>query len=91
MSETTENKKSEWAEREIGALWKRQGSSQKYLSGKLKLGNGEVLNVVVFTNSRKEAGSNQPDFRVYREKPLQEQETQNEEKSVQEEIEEGVL
>ena len=90
MSDTAVEKKSDWSEREIGALWKRQGSSQKYLSGKLKVADKEV-GVVIFTNNHKEAGSNQPDFRVYSDKPLLEQEAQGEEKVSQEEIGEGVL
>ena len=90
MSDTAVEKKSDWSEREIGALWKRQGSNQKYLSGKLKVADRE-LGVVIFTNSHKEAGSNQPDFRVYSDKPLQKQEAQGEGGTVQEEIEEGVL
>jgi uncharacterized protein (DUF736 family) len=57
----------EWAAREIGALWKKEGQNQKYLSGKLKLpeqlGGGEC-GVVVFTNRHKNQ-DNHPDFRVY--------------------------
>jgi uncharacterized protein (DUF736 family) len=64
MEEKTQN---EWAAREIGALWKKEGQNQKYLSGKLKLpeslGGGEC-GVVVFTNRHKNQ-DNHPDFRVY--------------------------
>lgn len=82
MSDNTETKKTnEWAEREIGALWKREGSNQKYLSGKLKV-DGQEVGVVVFTNRNKAEGSNQPDFRMYRDKPMQKQEVQQEQEDV---------
>ena len=81
MSDNTETKKNEWAEREIGALWKREGSNQKYLSGKLKV-DGKEVGVVVFTNRHKAEGSNQPDFRMYRDKPMEKQETQLEQEEV---------
>jgi len=65
MEEKTQN---EWAAREIGALWKKEGQNQKYLSGKLKLpdnlGDKKDLGVVVFTNRHKNQ-DNHPDFRVY--------------------------
>ena len=82
MSDNTENKKNnEWAEREIGALWKREGSNQKYLSGKLKV-DGQEVGVVVFTNRHKAEGSNQPDFRMYRDKPMQKTEQVQQEEEV---------
>ena len=66
MSE--ENKSNnDWSAREIGAMWKKDGQNQKYLSGKIKLpGNlgGHELGVVMFTNRQKSA-DNQPDFRLY--------------------------
>jgi len=61
---TTNN---EWKERDIGALWKREGKGQRYLSGKLTI-KGEAVDVVVFVNKFKEK-DNQPDFRVYKSKP----------------------
>ena len=51
---------------EQGALWVRkskQGNS--FLSGSIKTESGEELKVVVFKNSYKQEGSNQPDYRVY--------------------------
>jgi len=72
MSNSEQNNNSDWKEREIGALWKRESSNQKYLSGKVKV-NGEELGVVIFTNRYKEEGSKQPDFRVYLERPREEQ------------------
>ena len=71
MSNSEQNKNNDWKEREIGALWKRESSSQKYLSGKVKVG-GEELGVVIFTNRYKEEGSKQPDFRVYLERKREE-------------------
>jgi len=55
--------KSEWSEREIGALWKRESATQKYLTGKLKV-DGVEKNVVIFSNKHKQKDTH-PDFRVY--------------------------
>ncbi len=60
----------EWKERDIGALWKREGKGQRYLSGKLTV-KGEQVDIVVFVNKFKEK-ENQPDFRVYYSKPRDE-------------------
>jgi len=60
----------EWKERDIGALWKREGKNQRYLSGKLNI-DGKVTNVVVFVNKFKEK-ENQPDFRIYEDRPREE-------------------
>ena len=57
------DKKSEWSEREIGALWKRESPNQKYLTGKLKV-DGVEKNVVIFSNKNKQKDTH-PDFRVY--------------------------
>ena len=38
----SENTNNDWKEREIGALWKRESSNQKYLSGKMKVGGEEA-------------------------------------------------
>ena len=74
MSNSEQNNNSDWKEREIGALWKREGknSNQKYLSGKMKI-KGEVVEVVIFTNKYKEEGTQQPDFRVYLDRKREEQ------------------
>lgn len=66
MSDT--QKTSEWSEREIGALWKREGRNQKYLTGKLKQADGTEQQVVIFSNKNK-TKDNQPDFRVYKSEP----------------------
>ena len=62
--------KSEWSEREVGALWKRSGPNQKYLTGKVKV-DGVEKNVVIFSNKNK-TKDNQPDFRVYLSRDRQE-------------------
>lgn len=67
-----EQKKSEWTNREVGALWKKQSSTQKYLSGHIKIEDGmggeETLQVVVFNNKHKQK-DNHPDFRIYKSLP----------------------
>ena len=83
---TTSN---DWQEREIGALWNRNGSNQKYLSGKLKLADGSTLDVVIFSNKYKNA-DNQPDFRVYKGTPANSQQTSNSNEKA-EAVEEGIL
>ena len=66
-STDTNNNNNEWKERDIGALWKREGKNQRYLSGKLTI-DGKVTNVVIFVNKFKEK-DNQPDFRIYEDRP----------------------
>ena len=58
-----DKQKSEWQEREIGALWKNEGRNQTYLTG--KVGDQKV---VIFSNKNKNK-DNQPDFRVYKSEP----------------------
>lgn len=70
MNKDKDNK-NEWANREIGALWKKESSTQKYLSGHLKidgLGGEEVIQVIIFGNKNKKK-DNHPDFRVYKSVP----------------------
>lgn len=76
MSDTNTTAQEEWRKREIGALWKRESMTQKYLSGKVKLPqdyNETEFGIVVFTNKYKEDGSKQPDFRVYLERKREDQ------------------
>lgn len=58
----------DWEKREIGALWKREGKNQKYLSGHVKFsdefGGERKLDVMIFANKSKK-NENQPDFRIY--------------------------
>ena len=67
-NQSTDTNKNDWKEREIGALWKREGKNQRFLSGKLTI-DGEVVNVVVYVNKFKEK-DNQPDFRIYKDRPM---------------------
>ena len=65
MSDNTENNKTDWSTRELGALWKNQGRSQTYLTGHVTPpGASEPVKVIVFSNKNKNK-DNQPDFRVY--------------------------
>ena len=73
MSDTQKNN-NEWSEREIGAFWKREGKNQKYLTGKIKNGDGTEQQVVVFSIKNK-TKDNQPDFRVYKSEPRESTET----------------
>ena len=72
-----EKKENTWEQREIGAMWKRDGVNQKYLVGRLKLEkipkDSEELNVVVFSNKNKSKETH-PDFRVYISKSKEERE-----------------
>jgi len=55
---------------EAGAFWKRTSKSgNTYLNGTIKTKNGESIPVIVFSNSNKIEGSNQPDYRVYFDTP----------------------
>ena len=49
-----ETKESEWKKRERGALWKKQGQSQNYLTGVIKslddMGQEVKNKVIVFAN-----------------------------------------
>lgn len=87
---SNENTSNDWQEREIGALWKRSGSNQKYLSGKLKLADGSTLDVVIFSNKYKNA-DNQPDFRVYKGTPANNSQQTSDNNEKAEAVEEGIL
>lgn len=86
MSE--ENKsKSDWSKRDIGALWRRDGKNQKFLSGKITIGEfGEEkeIQIVVFKNRFKEK-DNQPDFRIYEDMPMEKKSSASVDNSVKEE------
>ena len=63
-----ETKESEWTKRERGALWKKQGQSQNYLTGVIKslddMGQEVKNKVIVFANKNK-TSENAPDFIIY--------------------------
>ena len=91
MSENqTQEKQSEWRNRELGALGVRNGKNQKYLSGSIKVetmpGVTETLKVVVFTNKGREKNEKAPDYVVYRSEDREQ--TQSVQKAVSEAIEE---
>ena len=64
-SEKNNEKNNEWKEREIGALWKREGKNQSYLTGKLN-----DKQVIVFENTNKRS-EKAPDFIVYESREMQ--------------------
>ena len=77
-TETDTEKKTEstndWSNREMGALWRRQGKNQNYLSGYVKIGEfgtEREVRVVVFTNKGKAKNPKAPDFVVYESQDLQ--------------------
>lgn len=71
MNNTNQN--NDWSKRDIGALWKREGKNQKYLSGYFKLENGQEVKVVVFSNKNKQNNEKAPDYRVYLSQPSEQQ------------------
>jgi hypothetical protein len=56
---------SDWQKRDIGALWKREGKTEKYLSGYFKDELGEQVEIVIFSNKYKKDNPKAPDYRVY--------------------------
>ena len=65
---TDSNSSSEWRQREMGALWKKEGKSQQFYSGFVKINKGtsneKEVNVVVFLNKLK-TNPKAPDLIVY--------------------------
>ena len=57
---------------ELGALWKKEGKGQKFLSGSIKRSSlpegNEDIQIVIFSNKFKKA-DNHPDLRMYLSKP----------------------
>jgi hypothetical protein len=66
-NENDKKKNSDWSEREVGALWRVDGSNQSFYSGSIKV-NGKSFKIVCFKNKFKEANTNQPDLRIYEQK-----------------------
>lgn len=65
--------KSDWSKRDVGALWKKEGKNQKYLSGYVRLENGDQeVKIVVFSNRNKN-NEKAPDYRIYVSAPSQEE------------------
>lgn len=68
----------EWSKRDMGALWKREGKNQKYLSGYVKfdeLGIEREVKIVVFSNKSKKDNAKAPDYRIYLSTPLEDKKT----------------
>ena len=78
MTEDNTNKtttNSDWKERELGALWRREGRNQNFLSGMIRLnedGTEREIKVVVFTNKGKAKNERAPDFIIYQDTPRDE-------------------
>jgi hypothetical protein len=69
-NQTQDKQQSEWRNRELGALWVRNGKNQKYLSGTINVetmpGVTEPVKVVVFTNKGRDKNERAPDYVIYR-------------------------
>lgn len=74
--EKTSAVNNDWKKRELGALWRREGKNQNFLSGTLKLGEFGVekeFKIVVFTNKGKAKNERAPDFIVYEDRPREDE------------------
>lgn len=84
MSDETK-KNNEWQERELGALWKKESATQKYLSGHVKVDDGmggeDTLQLIIFANKHKQK-DNHPDFRIYKSTPLAKKATSKQQQQV---------
>tara|TARA_R110002051_G_scaffold299325_1_gene366460 strand:- start:8 stop:325 length:318 start_codon:yes stop_codon:yes gene_type:complete len=73
MSESNTEKNNDWKNREMGALWRREGKQQNFLSGMIKtedeFGMHKETKVVVFTNKGKSKNEKAPDFIIYEDRP----------------------
>ena len=76
MSEEQNNQKNDWKKRELGALWRREGKNQNFLSGMIKIedefGMQKETKIVVFTNKGKIKNEKAPDFIMYEDRPREE-------------------
>ena len=74
MSNQNNGQDNEWKERELGALWRRSGKNQKYLSGYIKVGDEleeKEVRLIVFTNKYKSENEKAPDFVIYESTPME--------------------
>ena len=67
-TEAQEAQNNEWKERELGALWVKNGRSGDFLSGHC-LVDGSRVEMVVFRNKNK-TSDRAPDYILYKSKPL---------------------
>jgi hypothetical protein len=65
------------AEQSIGALWIKEGKKGKFLSGKITIESFDYQ-IVVFKNTYKKEGDNQPDYRIFMSKPKEERQDEPE-------------
>jgi hypothetical protein len=68
---TNTTQKNEWREREVGALWMKQGTSQDFMSGHCSIEDQKV-ELVVFKNKNK-TSDRAPDYILYKSRRLDEQ------------------
>tara|TARA_Y100001951_G_C11277569_1_gene262987 strand:+ start:251 stop:538 length:288 start_codon:yes stop_codon:yes gene_type:complete len=66
----TTTKNNEWREREVGALWMKQGATQDFMSGHCSV-NDEKIELVVFKNKNK-TSDRAPDYILYKNRRLDE-------------------
>lgn len=61
-------KKTDWKEKELGALWLREGKNTKFLSGFIKdPETGEKQQVIVFKNKKDEnTHEKAPDYSIFK-------------------------
>ena len=52
------------SDKNIGALWLKEGAKGKYFSGNVEI-NGQKTNIVVFKNTLKQPGEKTPDYRIF--------------------------
>lgn len=70
---TEQKSDNDWSKREMGALWRREGKTQNYLSGYVKIGEfgtEKEVRVIVFTNKGKAKNPKAPDFVIYESQEL---------------------
>ena len=70
---TNTTQKNEWREREVGALWMKQGTTQDFMSGHCSV-NDEKIELVVFKNKNK-TSDRAPDYILYKNRRLDEEDT----------------
>ena len=70
MNSTAPATASKTQREELGALWKRQGKNETYLTGYISNWDGSKTKIVVFSSKNKK-NENQPDFRIYESLPLE--------------------
>jgi hypothetical protein len=73
MENENNNSNNDWKERELGALWKKEGKNQNYFSGKIKLEkfkDFDSINIVGFSNKNKSEKPNAPDVILYYSAPM---------------------